>query len=164
MDFKAAAAGEREENQPLKSDPDSQERPKNRQQVPLAYAEEVLDFLLTFTQTQLNSEDRERWIIRLSTVPAWKFQKLGEFTSPYLNEVWKFFDELRPASTVFHAPKALPAPTSSIGKDVLAHVEKIMGNGSKEQKDQWEREGITALRKKYPAHTWTCGRSANKNF
>lgn len=163
MDFKAAAAGDREESQPLNDEHASPEKLKNRQQVPLAYAEEVLDFLLTFTQTQLNGEDRERWIIRLSTVPPWKFQKLGEFTSPYLNEVWKFFDEFKQAPEAYKAP-ALPEPKSTIAKDALAHIKKITGEGSRESKDQWEREGIAALRKKYPAHAWTCGRAGNKGF
>lgn len=160
MDFKAAAAGDRDENQPLKNGNASQERPKNKQQVPLEYAEEALDFLLLFTQAQLSAEDRERWIVRLSTVPVWKLQKLDEFTSPYLNEVWRFFDTLivYPYREQHKEPEQLPEPKSNIAKDALAHIKKITGDGSKEQKDQWEREGIMALRKKYPHLTWKCGR------
>jgi hypothetical protein len=80
-----------------------------------------------------------------------------------MRDVWKFFDELKQPPETYQAP-ALPEPQTTIAKDVLAHIEKITGPGSKDQKDKWEREGIAKLRKKYPAHSWLCGRRANANF
>ena len=90
--------------------------------------------------------------------------RLADFTSPYISEVWKYFDELKQPPETYQAP-ALPEPQrAGIAQDVLAHVKKIMGSGSKEQKDKWECDGIAVLRKKYPHLNWQCGRRANKDF
>lgn len=87
---------------------------------------------------------------------------LAEFNSPYIAEVWKFFDGLRQQGEVYKAP-ALPEPKSSIAKDAVAYVKKLMDDSlSSVEKDALEKNHILAMRKKYPHLKWMCGRLANK--
>lgn len=157
-DYKARAAGERP------NENDVTEKPKSTQEKRLELAEQALDFLLTFTQGRLNGEERKQWIARLSTVPSWKMKRLADFSSGYMRDIWKFFDELKQPPETYQ-PLALPEPErAGIAQDVLAHVKKILGPGSKEQKDKWERDGIAVLRKKHPHLKWWCGRGGNRDF
>ncbi len=101
----------------------------------------------------------------LAVHPKWKLLKLDEFTGSFFSEVWEYLEELKPEPAGMpEYLKALPEPKTNIAQDCLAHVKKLLGEGTKEEKDQWEREGIAALRKKYPAQVWACGRAGNKNF
>ena len=156
MDYKMAAAGEKV------SETGCTEREKILQEKRLDMAEQALDFLVTFTQAKLSPEQTQNWIARLSTVPPWKLMMLAEFNSPYIAEVWKFFDGLRQQGEVYQAP-ALPEPKSNIAKDTFAYVKKLMDDSlSSVEKDALEKNHILALRKKYPHLNWMCGRPANK--
>lgn len=120
-DRKAKASGERED-----------ELPKSEREKSLEYAEEVLDTLLRFSSPPLESKSwsddewtewRKDWIRRLSSVPIWKLKKLGDFTSPWINEVWHFFDTLRQEPEYYQEP-TIPQieHKSQIHKSVMEHV------------------------------------------
>ena len=123
QDRKAMAAGEEREER------------ENGQEKNLEYAEEVLDTLLRFSSPAPDSKQwgedewtawRRDWIRRISGVPHWKLLRLGEFTSPWINDVWAFFDGLKTAPiNTYEAPKKLPAPQSKIAKDCNALITKL---------------------------------------
>jgi hypothetical protein len=93
-------------------------------------------------------------------------RRLDEFTSPFINEVWKFFDELRIPPTYYEAP-ALPEPQTGIARDCCEYVKTITSfdknKTGQEAADKCEREFIAAMRKKYPHLRWMPGRGANMN-
>ena len=165
MDYKTAAAGD-EQNQQETSE---YARPARNHGVSLDYADQAMEYLQLFTRTEMQPEDRAKWVQRLSTVPAWKLKKLDEFTSPFINEVWKFFDELR--QLPFEMPdylKKLPQPKSNVGKDCLEYVRKLtsFGKSTAEQEaaDRLEREFILEMKKKYPHLKWMPGRTSNRTL
>jgi hypothetical protein len=127
QDRKAMAAGE------------NREEYETEQEQRLAYAEEVLTTLLQFSNPPpdyklWDEEEKVAWrvanIKRLSGVPLWKLQSLGDFTSPWITEVWQFFDNLksRPTST-YEPPKQLTGPqintASKIAKDCKELIDKL---------------------------------------
>jgi hypothetical protein len=89
---------------------------------------------------------------------VWKLKRLDEFSSPFINEVWKFFDELRmPPEPMPEFLKKLPAPKSDIAKDVNAHVQKMLAyvgvkltSEALTAKRKLELEGLEELHRKYP--------------
>lgn len=161
QDHKMAAAGD-EQNL---HENEKTERIERGQRVSLEYAFQVLDYLLMFTRAEMRERDRQVWIQRLSTVPVWKLKRLDEFTSPFINEVWKFFDDMRPLPTYYEAPPSLPAPKTSIAKECNEYVQRLMAFGKskadQEAADKQELEFIAAMRKKYSHLTWMPGRSGN---
>ena len=161
MDHKMAAAGDNE-SQPMRDENESSGKTTRKSGVGLDYAKQVLDYLMSMCQVHLQPDDQERWIKRLSTAPPWKFLRLAEFNSPYIAEVWKFFDGLRQQGEAYQVP-ALPEPKSNIAKDTFVYVKKLMDDSlSSAEKDALEKSHILAMRKKYPHLKWMCGRSANK--
>jgi hypothetical protein len=163
MDYKIAAAGD-EQNQEENS---RTKRIEQKQSVSLSYATQVLEYLLIFTRAEMLGPDRTLWIERLSKVPVWKLKRLDEFTSPFINEVWKFFYELRqlPPEMPDYLKK-LPEPKSNVGKNCLEYVRKLtsFGKSTAEQEaaNHLEQEFVVAMKKKYPHLKWTAGRTANR--
>ncbi len=125
MDYKLAASG----------DPAATER-SSWQEKCLDYAEQVLDHLLNFAAVPNPPKTpeewgswRKDWIQRLSQVPQWKLGRLTDFYSPYITDVWKFFEDLR-QTPEYHQP-LLPEPDRTprsvqIAKDFNAHIQKMM--------------------------------------
>lgn len=152
MDYKSAAAGD-DMNQQSNERSGSSERTGQRSGVPLEFAQEVLEYLMSFTQASLTVEDQKKWVQRLSMVPAWKLKKLDEFTSPFIGEVWKFLDALQPPVEHFKSlPEPDPTPRSAqVARDFLAHIQKILNwIGTREERLRWEMESLKVLDKKYP--------------
>ena len=149
MDYKMAAAGN-EQNPQNKSVCESPERR------PVEFYEEVLGYLLSFTQAELSAKDQALWIQRLSTVPPWKLKRLDEFTSPFINEVWKFLDDLKQEPETF---KALPEPPQTsrsvqVARDFNEHIQavvKMIGDTSvnREARLIFEWESFKRLDRKY---------------
>lgn len=149
QDHKMAAAHDQENLQEIESG----EKLKKRLGVGLDYAHEVLVYLMSFTQANLTPDDQEAWTDRLSKVPAWKLKRLDEFTSPFINEVWKFLDGLQQEIPAFKAlPEADNTPRHiSIAKDFNDHVRTVMNfDGTREERLRWEWESFKKLDKKYP--------------
>lgn len=150
MDYKLAASG----------DPAATERSRWQEKC-LDYAEQVLDHLLNFAAVPNPPKTpeewgswRKDWIQRLSQVPQWKLGRLTDFYSPYITDVWKFFEDLRP--TPEHHQPLLPEPDRTprniqIAKDFNAHIQKVMSfQGSREERLKWEWNSYKEFDQKYP--------------
>lgn len=117
------------------------------------YVKIALAELLTFTRAEMSDDERLLWEKRLSTVPLWKLKRVNEYTGPFINGVWAFFDTLRYVERSVKAlPEPAPAPRSvQIARDMNAHIQALMSfKGSREERLKWERDSLMNLDKKYP--------------
>ena len=157
-DYKRAQAGDQEEIlQPSEN--------VNASNESRGYVASLILLLESFTGKTLSEMETKWWKDRLQRYPMWKLRIVGnEYTGGLNNGVFAFMDQLRYQAPAYQAPQ-LAEPKSSIAKDCLEHRRNIYRDGTPEQKDAWEREGIAALNKKYPHLNFKCGRKNNmKNF
>lgn len=170
-DRKAKASGE------------SDEEYETGQDRNLEYAEEILDHLLQFSKPTVKAETdddwvkwRKSWIIRLSKVPHWKLLKIDEFSSPWIENVWEFFDGLRfhGAGTVQTQSHDNFKKNTSLVKEVHKHIFGILYSSKyefvpsvryasdpeayKKEREEWERkrrkielDNLVLLVKKFPS-------------
>lgn len=118
----------------------------------LAYAREALEFLETFTLQKIqNPDQREDWTLRLSRVPRWKLRKLTDFTGR-LQDIWKFFDELRQAPEVYK-PLELPEPKrhDDVGQLCRLYIDTILdARATTDDKDWIERIWVFEMHDRFP--------------
>jgi hypothetical protein len=91
--------------------------------------------------------------------------RIVEFSSPFINDVWKFFDGLQ-----YHNDKpfaVLPEPErrpreKKMAQECREYIDKLSTLSGKAG-DDCEREFVMAMSQKYPHLTWLAGRKANQN-
>ena len=127
----------------------------------LEFLEGALGWIVRQTKATMEPKERLQALLKLSQVPRWKLLRIVEFSSPFMNEIWKFFDELRLVPETYVAP-ALEEPKSGIAADCRKYTDRLLGDKlSNTEKDKLELDFVTAMREKYPRLRWTCGRKAN---
>jgi hypothetical protein len=133
----------------------------------LEYLEGALQFLVDFLRCPLTGEEWEKYLTRLATYPRVKLEMLTEYTG-HISGVWKYLDEVRTdheresARAEMGSYKQLPhKPRPDIAKDVLQHYTALLA-ADPHKRDEVERQGIAALREKYPGINFQCGRPGNR--
>jgi hypothetical protein len=110
------------------------------------------------TEFQALTEWKNNWTERLAMVPHWKLARLNEFSSPFMKNVWEFFDKLKsPPEPIHEYLTALPEPKGGMAKDCCAHVYKMLEYAGThmtpkqlKKKREIEQAGLEELDRKYP--------------
>lgn len=139
----------------------------------LEFLEGALEWLISFTRSQLSGEEREKFLMRLATYPQSKLLKLTDFDG-HLSQVWKYLDDIRFQPETYSAReeqqgsyKRVTDPSGNDRRKEMAHrctehIKKMMSFGwSKEDQlaaDECERNFVIAMKEKYPHLSWMAGR------